>query len=120
VQLSFENKAGYGQIIYVDNINLVESIYSGIPDAPSITGISIFPNPASDEVTASFELPVADKISFIIYDANGRRVLEKNPGRFDPGAYTLRIDTGRLSPGIYRLELRGNSTSRYASLEITR
>jgi PKD repeat protein len=120
VQLSFENLAGYGQMLYLDNINLVESIYTSLTAPEPGPAISVYRNPTNGAFTVSFQLAVSDKLSVYIYDTAGRRIMEKSARKYDAGFHSVMLETDKLATGLYRVEVRGGEFSRSVSLEVNR
>ncbi|MGV3629737.1 MAG: T9SS type A sorting domain-containing protein [Bacteroidota bacterium] len=73
----------------------------GLTENLPLAAVKIFPNPASDQVTVSFNnpLPQAD---FILFDPLGKEVLRKSGWE----ANELSIDLSQLATGIYTYQLR--------------
>jgi PKD repeat protein len=69
------------------------------------------PNPFNPSTWIRFELPAADHVSLVIYDATGRPVRTIADRVFDSGAHALewngRDDAGRsMASGVYFMQLR--------------
>jgi len=84
------------------------------PTPPGGLFVSASPNPFSDNVSVTYELPGTNAYRLDVYDASGRRVAVLARGRHDSGAYTTdwdgRDSDGRTVPaGVYfvRLEAAG-------------
>lgn len=104
VQLLFENKSGWGNVIYLDNVR-VDAIV-GIEESFKNNDVQIFPNPASDEITINTNIKVE---KFKIYNQLGQPVLEGKVANNN----TCNIST--LQNGIYFIEvklLNGKSTNK--------
>jgi hypothetical protein len=78
-----------------------------IPENGKISeaGFEMYPNPATDKVTFSFQYPdqVVNKIT--ISDVSGRSFMETR-GSLKTGE--VHIDVGSLAPGIYIVNIKGN------------
>jgi hypothetical protein len=72
--------------------------------------VSLYPNPASDELSLLFNLSDKEEIMAQFYDVSGRLVLSKSLTP-DKGRTTSSIDLGNLSPGIYEVRLQSKSFS---------
>lgn len=104
----FEN--GGGNNIYLDNIN----IYSGSPsddlvvgldeNAGTLNDLSIFPNPADDELNVQFELSNAQVATVEIRDLTGKKV-QSHMVQANSGANVVSLATGELASGMYFLVL---------------
>jgi hypothetical protein len=105
VQFAFENKNGYGQILYVDNINILESVYTGVSEIEEIP-VKLYPNPTSGPVNLDFVLSESRKITFRVYDVTGRVVLELPERQYESGAHHLVVDGSHLPAGVYKVEAR--------------
>lgn len=80
---------------------------TGIQPTKSINPIlSVYPNPATDDCTISFELKKPDMIACKIFDLQGKLVFEQNQN-YPTGKNELPINVANWSKGIYIAELRG-------------
>ena len=100
VMLGFENKTGGGNRLYIDNINITNSITTGIENfTDDGTTISIYPNPFSKSATIKIQStnslqPTA--LDFILYDLVGKEVM-----RMDNISDQTQILADQLSQGLY-------------------
>ncbi len=70
-------------------------------------GMKIFPNPATNQTTIEYNIPVADRVSLEIYDLAGKRIKSfinqiKNNGTYH---FILNTGTERLRAGMYFIKL---------------
>jgi len=89
---------------------------SSVLQVESATGLNIFPNPASDVITVSYETLLDEKGTITLLDASGRTVMLEN---INKGENSHTLNTGELSNGLYFLKLNsgdGLSTRRIAIL----
>ena len=75
-----------------------------IPFIKGISEISIFPNPASTDVTISFLLELTTDVSLKIVDANGQLVKMLWEGSMEKGNHELSWNTEDTRDGIYFLQ----------------
>ena len=66
--------------------------------------LSLYPNPVAGELTVELINAYAGRISFQVYDAQGRRVLEAHYDKAE-GAFKEGLDVGQLASGVYRLQV---------------
>lgn len=71
-----------------------------------ISHVTLYPNPASVNVSIDFRLESSLHLGFVIYDQTGRITKEVTPGLFVKGANTLRLDLEGLESGVYYLSIR--------------
>lgn len=84
-----------------------------------------YPNPASESVAFTYDLPAAGVIDLALYDVLGRRVSGLRDGTAEAGRDTVTWDardaTGaRAAPGVYFVRLHFEGTSRHATFVLTR
>ncbi|MCC7231632.1 MAG: T9SS type A sorting domain-containing protein [Bacteroidia bacterium] len=96
VIFSFENIGHYGQVLYVDNINLDHTVFTGLQarlDEP----VSVFPNPFRKDVR--FSAGTGKKYLLKIFDGTGKEV---HSSTFT--GETI-LQAGSLSSGYYRYRI---------------
>ena len=67
----------------------------------NISGFTIYPNPATDKITLSFQLAATSKIECYLTDMAGKNILTFFNREFDQGKYSNTIDVSELQSGIY-------------------
>ncbi|MCK4257121.1 T9SS type A sorting domain-containing protein, partial [candidate division WOR-3 bacterium] len=70
-------------------------------DIPLIHSLSLYPNPAKNNMTMRFGLPKEERVSLKVYDVSGREVETLENRRLKAGYYTIRLDNMNLPSGIY-------------------
>lgn len=74
-------------------------------------GLVVAPNPASDYTNVSYELKEAKKVSYKLYDVNGRTIFSEELGSQPNGVHKMSINTSSLDAGVYYLIMTvGDST----------
>lgn len=82
----------------------------GINENDQLSSSSIFPNPASDQVTVDFTLTESKMVSVQIFNSIGQREDISQSGNGMQGENTMQLDVSTLSKGIYfaQIMLDGN------------
>lgn len=103
---AFRNRGHYGNVIYVDNINI-----------PSTTGLeamqtqqfslSVYPNPAHQEVQLSIASISGGDCTISISDELGQEIYRKN-AVLTAGSNVVPVSLGRLQAGIYLVSVKSN------------
>ena len=71
----------------------------------------VAPNPANDYTNVSYELKEAKKVSYTLYDVNGRTIISEELGSQARGVHKLNINTSGFDAGVYYLIMTvGEST----------
>jgi len=68
--------------------------------------VHIYPNPATNHIMVSFVPEQSGNSKIMLYTIDGRKVLETNNGRTEPGMLYLKtVDVSKLTKGVYMLQL---------------
>jgi PKD repeat protein len=110
VRFKFEFRAGGGNNIYIDDIN----VYAGIDDplsietieAIQISDVVLYPNPADGEVAIELSLVNDAALRIRIVDLSGKEV-QSHLIQGQSGANVVLLDTNGLSQGMYMVEIVG-------------
>jgi photosystem II stability/assembly factor-like uncharacterized protein len=101
VQVAFRNKGDWGNILYLDNINLGSSV--GINEVQNIQAPSVYPNPL--RAGGSINIKNLPKSSLSLFDGKGKRVWEAKAEHEFQGNLP-----STLSAGWYLLHIEGEKT----------
>lgn len=93
-------------IVYVDVTDFVLGVNSN--DAKEIA-LNVAPNPASDFVKISFNMPQSENTTFEMTDVLGKVVMSENFGKVNAGEFTKTIDVSTLPAGAYMFTLSSSS-----------
>lgn len=66
--------------------------------------LTLFPNPAQDQLQYTFELPTATRVETVVLDLNGKVVMRKNQ-QMDRGQQQAQLDLVQLPAGVYTFHL---------------
>jgi len=99
----FENDGGNN--IYIDNINLYPASMTDLVEPDVLTHLSVYPNPASDQV--SVELFSLDGQDYLIelYSTLGQKIATLYNGQFTKGFQTVNYSTAHLPKGVYVIKV---------------
>lgn len=94
VMFAFENISGWGNWLFIDNINISGSMSTGISSANNNETLEIFPNPAFDNLTVK----ASENISSIqIINMLGKNVISIG----QTTELSMKIDITTLPAGVY-------------------
>ncbi len=111
VRFRFEFNSDGGNNIYLDDINIVGPNV-GIESFTDINfPIVVYPNPAIDQITISFETPVITIASFELFDMTGRSVVKSPFYSYVPGeaSYQMTLPND-ITNGMYLLHINMGAT----------
>jgi len=91
--------------------NLLSGIGLTLPAVQVTENPSAYPNPFVENFTIEFELPVPCMVNTLIFDQNGRKLMESGYDYQQGGVQNCRIDGSAWLPGIYyyRIIFNGNT-----------
>ena len=81
-----------------------QSVGSHNPQAVEI-GLSISPNPTSDEAALFFSLKTAKKVDFLVYSSDGKLALAERSVSLPVGENRQTLDLGGLPNGMYLVSM---------------
>ena len=108
VMFMFVTTSDYGNNVYVDDITIADGAV-GINEISS-SSMLIYPNPATDQLTISFQASQSDLAVVRLMDSAGRIVCEKSVSP-SPGKTLVSMDVSVLAKGFYVASLSSNSIS---------
>lgn len=98
----------------------IGSLASVAPDAAtSGYSVSNYPNPASEQTTINFELPVQSEVTLIVSDNLGRQISETSQA-FDAGEHNIPFNTSQLADGVYTYTLVAGSIRLNGRMSVVR
>lgn len=111
VMFRFKATGGGGNVIWVDNVNLMEGGTAGVNSiANSADAFDVYPNPASNDVNVKIVSNNALTSTIKVLNNLGQVVITKNVS-LNAGSNTVNIDTKQLASGIYYVNYdSGNGT----------
>jgi|SRR5688572_25551267 len=85
--------------IFIDDVSL--TLCTGLQEQNDLSGISLYPNPFSDEINISTERN--ELIEIIVYDAIGNKVIKQS------FTISTSLNTEKLAKGIYMYEVKNRN-----------
>jgi len=102
VMFSFESRSGWGNIVYLDNINVTAPGLTSIPDITNNTDVRIYPNPSAgvfNLVVSNYEPGMNYTIS--VYDLLGQQVYSASLNTLPQITQGFSINLGNKTNGLY-------------------
>lgn len=94
-QSKMSNREG---TLVVEHISKEEALNEKSSITPSI---SAYPNPFSNKVNLTLNLPKAEHVQVEVYSSIGNKVSKSLSGNYEKGKYTHTFDGSSLAPGVY-------------------
>lgn len=115
IYFAFQHNANDMDVLYIDEIVVVESALS-VKENAFENGVKLgqnSPNPCSNASLINYELQKSAPVSFSIYDVTGKKVADQNEGNKTSGKHVLKFNAENLPAGVYyySLTVGTNSTS---------
>ena len=93
--------------------NMFVSVYfdqgTSVKDIPSLSTLSVYPNPSYGEFNVDFTLNEPETASFEVYDLTGKLVRGSAPAHYPAGQHTRTLDMFGVAPGVYHLSIKAAS-----------
>jgi hypothetical protein len=102
LKVAFENKSGWGQALYIDNINLFNSPLV-VDEINLNNSFNIYPNPNNGEFNIAINTPTSGNINVKVMNVLGKTVYLKNISNASNGIYN--VDLSTEAQGIYFVEI---------------
>jgi len=107
-RVRFEFTSVNGNNIFIDDINIYDPNTLSVDNSDVVKEITLFPNPASENVRLRLDLNENQNIRIDVIDASGRIVQSPFSGLMTSGAQSIQIQLDRfLTPGMYFVRLTG-------------
>jgi uncharacterized lipoprotein YddW (UPF0748 family) len=90
--------------------------------SPELRALNLrnYPNPFSTTTQISFELLKPMAVSLIVYDMNGREVMQLVNGNLFTGKQVIQLNASRLQAGVYYATLRTKEFTKTIQLQVTK
>jgi PKD repeat protein len=105
----FRFESDGGNNFYLDNINIYEGapsddFVSGVSELGEIEGLSLYPNPADNELNVKFNLQSNETVYVSVMDVTGKSI-QNNVINANVGSNLVLMNTSTLSNGMYFLNI---------------
>ncbi|MBA3706994.1 MAG: T9SS type A sorting domain-containing protein, partial [Bacteroidetes bacterium] len=108
VMFTFQNRGNYGNVLYLDNINLNASVITTAvkKNETELSAFEVYPNPANEKISVAFNSQTESVKAILIRDNLGRVVYEnrKNITLNDVQV----IDVSNFTKGLYFISVEGS------------
>lgn len=89
----------------------------------NLSELTVFPNPASNQINIQFTTPSSGTTQISIYDVMGRKITDLVNGYYSPGIHSIAWDISQHTPnaiqkGIYIVNLISNGTQHSVKLVV--
>ncbi len=98
--LIFRNISATGNNLWVDDLDITTSI----GELKSLASLSIYPNPANENITVAASLSKAQDVELYVTDMLGQLVFSRSFKNMS--SLTEKINTSAFASGVYQLNLR--------------
>jgi len=105
-RFKFKFESDGGNNIYIDDINIGNSQSLSVENFVNDANVSLFPNPATDEVHIRIESAVPFDYDLTIFNTIGQSVFSADNRYFAGGSDQLNINTGALPSGVYLVNIQ--------------
>jgi PKD repeat protein len=112
----FEFENDNGNNLYIDDINIFPAAQAGIDDQSTDLGLSIYPNPVSNNLDIRLTIQEEGIYDIYLTNAVGQRVAEINKGEIAVGSTEIHFDASSLSSGVYFLNVASDGILRTEKL----
>jgi hypothetical protein len=92
-------------IITVDVVDSIPGA-TAIPNSKVLQAVSVFPNPASQNVFVNYSLSTPARVWIGVFDVLGHQLEQLVSSNEEAGAFHSVIDTRTLSNGVYYLQIQ--------------
>jgi hypothetical protein len=110
VNIKFTGVSGYGNNLYIDDVNLAQITTVGIHEnISSENTVNIYPNPFSSSASIDLNLNEQSVVEINIYNTLGELVYSENPGTLGAGNHQFQINGNDLPASIYYVNILINN-----------
>lgn len=106
VRVAIENKSGYGQFMYVDNIN-IQHVSAGVNNNDLTNGVSVYPNPSTGLLNVSMNFAKAQTVTIKVMNVVGETISSKVVENVSSNMATL--DLSNEAKGMYFVQITSDS-----------
>lgn len=98
-------KGGWNQAKIEQAIAKAAYANVGMAELVDAASLTIFPNPAADEATLSFNLNTSGTVKIAVTDLLGKNVVTVYNGNLQAGSQQMKVTTDKLSNGLYLVQI---------------
>lgn len=109
--INIEGTQGWGTFTDIPVVRMNFNPQLGVENNEMFTGVSIFPNPATDKVAVDFNLNSVSNVTINVVDVNGKVVNTNTLSNLSSGANSTELNVANLAPGVYSVVIKSNDSS---------
>lgn len=117
LKIAFENKSGWGQMLYIDNINITSGPTS-VPDNDFNSSFNIYPNPGNGLFNVAVNLTTSADLTIKILNVIGEIISVKTLANVSNDIYNLDL-TGEAN-GMYIVEISTTTEKSVKKINVMR
>jgi hypothetical protein len=117
--LGFRGTSDYGNNMWVDDVN-ISPIVSVNDVAGADLALTVYPNPATDASTVSFNLRNNAEVNVTVVDGVGRVVAQVAQGNLTAGNHKFSINSANLAAGVYNVMITTDAGTATQRLSVVR
>jgi hypothetical protein len=108
IHIAFQHNANDMDVLYLDNILVVEAIVGVNEFVNGAKFSQNAPNPFGTVTSINYELQNSAKVTLNVYDVTGKKVIEQNQGDLAAGKHSVKVNAENLAAGVYYYSLKVN------------
>jgi GH25 family lysozyme M1 (1,4-beta-N-acetylmuramidase) len=116
VMFSFEDRSGWGNITYIDNINVQSLAPLSVTEIAENIHVKVYPNPFRQNITVDYTLPEEEPVSIYLTDVLGRRTPVYSANNEQAGEHKVNIGCSTLTKGLYILQFQALRSNNYVKV----
>lgn len=120
VYFGFHHTANDMDVLWLDEILMVEWPTAGIEDLEGFGFAQITPNPAINFATINYAIGSTSEVTFTVTDLNGKVVANINQGTKEMGMYNYPLNVTEFNSGVYFVTLKAGQFSSTQKLMVTK
>lgn len=105
-----------GSVLYLDELSLSGGNV-GINEMAALMGLNVYPNPASNLVTVSWENGINENSTLTVFDITGKQVMQTIL-KGQQGANSTTFDVSMLTSGTYTYTIKNSIQSAHGKLVV--
>ncbi len=119
--VKFQVKGNKGNRLFIDNINLQQSLTTGINTTGIENGLTVdvFPNPVTSDATILINTKNSQKIKLSLINALGQTLSIKNY-EVQLGANSIKVNCNSYSAGVYFITIEGTNFTKTQKLILSK
>ena len=111
IHIAFIHNSDDDNLISIDNILVTGTNAASVEEDALKGSIQMFPNPTSEVLNVSYELPVSSEVSVVITDVTGRTMYTYSYGDMTPGDHNFSQDVSNYAAGSYFFTIEALGTT---------